>query len=73
MIDKSLSAASTQWVLDSGASHRMTNNIHLIRKVVKLPEPIFITTANDVTVMVEKARMVVISPEIIFEQYVIFT
>ena len=65
MTGKSLSAASTQWVLDSGTSNYMTVNIHLIRNAVKLPKPVFITTTNDVTVMVEKVGIVVVTPEIV--------
>ena len=53
MTGKSFSAAMVQWVLDSGESHHMTNNASFVRKLVKLFEPIFITTANKVTVIVE--------------------
>jgi len=67
MTGKRFSAGSMQWILDSGASHHMTNRINLIQNLVKLPEPIFITTTNNVTVMVEKARMVVVSPDIVLK------
>ena len=53
MTGKSFSAAMVQWVLDSGASHHMTNNASIVRKLVKLSKPIFITTANKVTAVVE--------------------
>ena len=64
---KSYNAISVQWVLDSGASHHMTNNAYILQNLVKLPKPIFITTANKVTVMVEEARAIVVSPEIILK------
>jgi len=42
-----------KWVLDSGASLHMTNNASIVQKLVKLFEPIFITTVNKVTIVIE--------------------
>jgi len=64
MTGKSFSAAMVQWVLDNGASHHMTNNASIIRKLVKLSEPIFITTANKVTVVVEQVGTVLFSTSV---------
>ncbi|KAJ8445616.1 hypothetical protein Cgig2_018557 [Carnegiea gigantea] len=46
MNGKSYNAILVQWVLDSGASHHMTNNDYILQNLVKLPKPIFITTVN---------------------------
>ena len=67
MIGKRYVATSVQWVLDCGALHYMTNNAQLLHNLIQLPKPIFITTANEVTVTIEQAGTVVVSPEIILQ------
>jgi len=45
----------------------MTNGGRIIQNLVKLPQPIFVTTANEVMITVEQTETVVISPEIILK------
>jgi len=54
---KNFCAINLQWVLDSGASHHMTSNFHILQDVIRLPRPIYITIANDETITVQAARL----------------
>ena len=57
---KNFCVINLQWVLDSGASHHMTNNFHILYDVIRLPRPIYITTANDETITVQVAETAMI-------------
>ena len=67
MSGKNFSVVAIQWVLDSRASHRMTSNPHIIQNLTKLTRLIFITGPNDETLVIEQARKIVVSPNLILK------
>lgn len=46
--------ASTPWIVDSGATRHVTNNISLIRNIENLASPIELTVANNATLQLSK-------------------
>ena len=67
MSGKNFNVIAIHWVLDYGASHHMTSNPHITQNLTKLTRPIFITGPSDETLVIEQARTVVVSPNLILK------
>ena len=55
------------WILDTGASHHMTANFPALTHIYTLSLPITISQPNGRQVLIEKAGMVKLGPDIILK------